>query len=76
MVQSKYVHKRLKSVCQSGGLKPFSALPAPKQHWLWGNLYDFTIGKRLQFHLVCQRWHQQLGPIYRCAACPPAPPVT
>ena len=53
---------------QLGGLEPFSALPAPKQHWLWGNLYDFTINKRLQFHLVCQRWHQQLGPIYRCAA--------
>ena len=56
--------------CCAGGLKPFSAMPAPPQTFLLGNLPDLTKGDRMQFHLVLQRWAEQLGPVFRCVrAC-------
>ena len=56
--------------CCAGGLKPFSAMPAPPQTFLLGNLPDLTKGERMQFHLILQRWAEQLGPVFRCVhAC-------
>ena len=60
-MQMHQIHLR----CCAGGLKPFSAMPAPPQTFLLGNLPDLTKGERIQLHLVLQRWAKQLGPIYR-----------